>query len=167
MKAFVRACDRTSRLFGALSMLLIASSVLVVTHMVLVRYVLGRSTIWQTEFVVYAIIASTFLGAPYVLLLRGHVGVDLLPEMLPAGPARAMKMFASVVSLLFCGAVAYSSAHYWYEAYSRGWTTESVWGIPLWIPLLPLPVGMAMVCVQYVAEMMKPREPAATVEAAR
>lgn len=141
-------------------MLLIASSVLVVTHMVFVRYVLGHSTIWQTEFVVYAIIASTFLGAPYVLLLRGHVGVDLLPNMLPAGLARAVKTFASLVSLLFCAAVAYSSAHYWYEAFSKGWTTDTVWAIPLWIPLLPLPVGMTMVCIQYLAETLKPQKPA-------
>ena len=78
MKRFVSIVETLSRLCGLSSMLLIAASTLVVSQMVFMRYFLGASTVWQTEFVVYAMIASTFIGAPYVLLLKGHVSVDLL-----------------------------------------------------------------------------------------
>ena len=155
MQSFIRASDTVSRYCGAASMLLLAAAVLVVSQMVFVRYVLGHSTVWQTEFVIYATIAATFIGAPYVLLLRGHVGVDLLPNMLRGAPARALKIIAAVISLGFCALVAYSAGHFWYEAFSRGWRTETVWAIPLWIPLLPLPAGMIMTCIQYIAELMK------------
>lgn len=140
-------------------MALLAAAVIVVSEMVFVRYMLGHSTIWQTEFVVYSIIASTFIGAPYVLLLRGHVGVDLLPNALARRPARLLNIVASLIALGFCALVAWTSGHFWYEAFSRGWTTETVWKIPLWIPLLPLPLGMIMTCLQYVVQMVKPIEP--------
>ena len=100
-------------------MILLAAAVLVVCEMIFMRYVLRASTIWQTEFVVYSLMAATFLGSPYVLLYRGHVGVDLLPNM--AGP--------------------------------RGrFLLELIGGI---ISLLPLPVGAALLCLQYIAELMK------------
>lgn len=166
MQSFIRASDTISRYCGAASMLLLAAAVVVVSQMVFVRYVLGHSTIWQTEFVIYSIVAATFIGAPYVLLLRGHVGVDLLPNALRRGPARVLKIVASLIALGFCALVAYSSGHFWYEAFSKGWRTETVWAIPLWIPLLPLPVGMAMTCIQYAAELMRPSVPQAAGGAA-
>ena len=36
-----------------------------------------------------------------------------------------------------------------------GWPTDTVWKLPLWIPLLPLPLGIGLLCLQYVAEMIK------------
>ena len=47
--------------------------------MVFIRYVLNDNTIWQTDFVTYSLVAATFIGAPYVLLTKGHVNVDVLP----------------------------------------------------------------------------------------
>jgi TRAP-type C4-dicarboxylate transport system permease small subunit len=158
MNSFIRASDALSRLCGAIAMIMLGASVAVVSHMVFVRYVLGHSTIWQTEFVIYAVIASTFIGAPYVLLHKGHVGVDLLPNMLGGAPGRMLRLVATVIAFGFCAVIAYSSGHFWWEAFSKGWKTETVWAIPLWIPLLPLPVGMAMVCVQYLAESLKPSD---------
>jgi TRAP-type C4-dicarboxylate transport system permease small subunit len=48
---------------------------LVTCQQVFMRYVLNASTVWQTEFVTYSIVAATFLGSPYVLMRRGHVNV--------------------------------------------------------------------------------------------
>jgi len=155
MKRFVSAIEAASRLCGMASMLLIAASTLVVSHMVFMRYFLGASTIWQTEFVVYAMIASTFIGAPYVLMLKGHVSVDLLPNLLGGHAKRLMDVLAAVLSLAFCGLLAWSGWHYFYEALSKGWTTDTVWALPLWIPLLPLPLGIIILCLQYVAEIYK------------
>jgi TRAP-type C4-dicarboxylate transport system permease small subunit len=33
-----------------------------------------------------------------------------------------------------------------------------VWRLPLWIPLLPLPLGILLLCLQYVAELWKLKE---------
>ncbi|KGF70923.1 hypothetical protein LL06_02250 [Hoeflea sp. BAL378] len=155
MNRFVSMVEALSRLCGLTSMLLIAASTLVVSQMVFMRYFLGASTIWQTEFVVYAMIASTFIGAPYVLMLRGHVSVDLLPNMLGGNGKRILDVLAATLSLMFCGLLGWSGWHYFYEALSRGWTTDTVWALPLWIPLLPLPLGIIILCLQYVVEIHK------------
>lgn len=155
MKRFVSTVDVLSRLCGLAAMLLIAASTLVVSHMVFVRYFLGASTVWQTEFVVYAMIASTFIGAPYVLLLKGHVSVDLLPNLIGGTGKRLLDVIAALFSLMFCGLLGWSGWHYFYEALSKNWTTDTVWALPLWIPLLPLPLGVAILCLQYVAEIYK------------
>ncbi|MBU1210011.1 MAG: TRAP transporter small permease [Alphaproteobacteria bacterium] len=136
-------------------MLLLAAAVLVVCQMIFIRYALNSSTVWQTEFVIYSIMASTFIGSPYVLLHRGHVGVDLVPTML-GGPGRfILEMIGGIISLAFCIVLAYSGWIYFHEAWEGGWTTDTVWALPLWIPLLPLPLGIGMLCVQYVAELIK------------
>ena len=153
MAVLARVISNLSRLCGAIAMLLLASSVLVVCHMVVVRYILGWSTVWQTEFSVYAVVASTFIGSPYVLLQRGHVGIDLLPNA--AGPLGKyiLELIAGLVSLAFCAVLAWSGWHHFQEAWSGSWTTESVWALPLWIPLLPLPLGIGILCLQYVVEL--------------
>ncbi len=155
MDFVLRGIDRFSQLLGVIAMVLLAAAVLVVCQMIFVRYVLNGSTIWQTEFVIYSIMASTFLGSSYVLLHRGHVGVDLLPTMLGGTGRFVLEMIGGLVSLAFCAALAYSGWIYFHEAWEGGWRTDTVWSLPLWIPLLPLPLGIGALCLQYVAELIK------------
>lgn len=155
MNSFVRIVDRVSQTLGVVAMLLLAAAVLVVCQMILIRYVFNASTVWQTEFTVYAIVAATFLGSPYVLLHRGHVGVDLVPSMLEGRARFALELTGGLISLAFCAVLAYSGWIYFHEAWEGGWKTDTVWAPPLWIPLLPLPLGIGWLCVQYVAELVK------------
>lgn len=155
MHKFVRLSDQVSRLFGVLAMLLMAAAVLVVCEMVFMRYVLGASTVWQSEFVVYALVASTFIGSPYVLLHKGHVSVDFVPNMLRGKTRLALDTVAAILSLLFCAVLAWSGWTYFHEAFAKNWTTDTVWALPLWIPLMPLPLGIGMLCLQYIAELWK------------
>lgn len=159
MSAYVRAVSLLSRAAGAFALLLMAAAVLVVNEMVFMRYVLKASTVWQTEFVIYALVAATFLGSPFVLMEKGHVNVDILIDA--AGPrgGTALQAIAGLIGLAFCALLAWSGWLYFHEAWAGGWTTETVWAPPLWIPLLPLPAGIGLLCLQYVAELIKLREP--------
>lgn len=153
----VRGIDLASRAAGVVATLLLASAVLVVCQMIFIRYVLKASTIWQTEFVIYAIVAATLIGSPYVLLHRGHVRVDLLPNALGGRWRMALDTVAGLLSILFCALLGWAGWHFFHEALSRGWKTETVWAIPLWIPLLPLPLGIGLLCLQYLAELLRRR----------
>ncbi|MEJ2621838.1 MAG: TRAP transporter small permease subunit, partial [Candidatus Thiodiazotropha sp.] len=79
MEMFLRFVVGLSKLLGYVAAVLLVISVLIVCQMVFNRFVLNLPTSWQTEFVTYALLASTFLGAPWVLLTRGHVNVELIP----------------------------------------------------------------------------------------
>ena len=79
MELFTRIVRWLSVAFGLFAAALTAAAVVIVCQMVFVRYVLNETTIWQTDFVTYSLVAATFFGSPYVLLTKGHVNVDVLP----------------------------------------------------------------------------------------
>ena len=153
MESLARWVRRLSNLFGVLAAICLAAACLVVCQMVFVRYVLGASTIWQTEFVLYAVVA-TLIGSPYVLATRGHVNVDLLSHYLGPAGRRIAHLLASVLGILFCIVVAWSGWRYFHEAWTEGWVTESVWAPPLWIVLLPLPLGIGLLTLQYAVDIL-------------
>jgi TRAP-type C4-dicarboxylate transport system permease small subunit len=155
MRSFIAAVSAVSRLLALIAGVLLVSAILSVTHMVFVRYVLVQSTVWQTEYTIYSIVAATFLGAPWVLIERGHVNVDLLQMASGPGLRLVLQMLSAIASMVFVGLLAYAAWYHFEEAWVNGWTTESVWAIPLWIPVLPMLIGMVWLLVQYVAEMMR------------
>ncbi len=150
---FCAAARRLSQTAGVLAALMIAASVLIVCQMIFVRFVLNESTIWQTELVVYLMIGATLLGLPYVQLLRGHVNVDLLPHYLGPRGKLAMALLASVLSLAFCGIIGWTSISWWHEAYVNNWRGETVWAPRLWIPWAAMPLGIGLLCLQYLADI--------------
>lgn len=153
MPLAIRLIRGLSRICGVVAVVLIAVSIVIVCHMVFVRAVLGHSVTWQTEFVTFSLVAATFIGAPYVLLTRGHVNVELLPLYLGRRARLILALVASAAALLFCLAVLWHAAAWWWEAYVNGWTTSSVARLSLWIPYLSLPVGMAILALQYMADI--------------
>ncbi|MFS4436674.1 TRAP transporter small permease [Paracoccaceae bacterium GXU_MW_L88] len=153
MRGFLRFLDMLARISGVLAMLLLVAAVVVVTQMVVVRYFLGASTVWQTEFVIYATTAAMMLGSPYVLALKGHVGVDLLVEASGPGMRRVLAVISTLASIGFVGAMAWSGAHFLFEAATRGWTTDTIWALPLWIPFWPIPFAMGLMLLQLLAQL--------------
>jgi TRAP-type C4-dicarboxylate transport system permease small subunit len=154
LEVFIVTVRRLSQLCGILSALTLAAAVLVVCQMVVLRYLLNQSTVWQTEFAVYGIVGATLIGSPYVLLRRGHVNVDLLPLYLPHRGRLALAYLASGLALLFCLALTYSGAELWLDAWHGNWKTASIWALPLWIAYAPIPVGIGLLCLQYLADIL-------------
>jgi TRAP-type C4-dicarboxylate transport system permease small subunit len=155
MDNFIRGVTAISRACGIFAAGLIAASVIVVCEMVIVRYVLGMNTIWQTDFVTYSLIGATFIGAPYLLLSRGHVNVDVLPLYLgPKGRYR-LALASMLMALAFCATMAFLTAQFWHEAWSNNWRSDSMWRARLWIPYAVMPIGMGLVSLQYIVEIIK------------
>jgi TRAP-type C4-dicarboxylate transport system permease small subunit len=151
---FIGAVAALSRLGGAAAVALLLAAVVVICQMVFVRYVLKGSAIWQHEFVTFSLIGATFIGAPYVLLTHGHVNVDLLPVYLGARGRFALALLAALISLAFCIILAWYGSAFWYQAYVEDWHAQTVWRPPLWVPYLAVPLGMALLALQYVADIL-------------
>jgi len=154
LELFITTVRRLSQFCGILSALTLAAGVLVVCQMVAMRYLLDQSTVWQTEFTVYSIVGATLIGSPYVLLRRGHVNVDLLPLYLPHRARLVLAYLASILALAFCVALTYSGAELWLDAWHGNWKTSSVWQLPLWIAYAPIPLGIGLLCLQYLADIL-------------
>ena len=151
--AWVRAVHAASRAFGVAAAGLILLSIGVICQMVFVRAVLGQSSIWQTEFVTFSLVAATFVGAPYILLTHGHVAVDVVPLLVGTPARRRLHFWGSAVALAFCLLFLYAAVPWWWEAFHAGHTTPSIWRARLWIPYLSVPVGLALLSLQFAAEI--------------
>lgn len=154
MSLFIEAVRRLSQLCGLVSAALLLAAVTVVCQLVVVRYALGQSAVWQHEFVTYSLVGATLIGSPYVLLTRGHVNVDLLPHYLGPRGRLALALFASGLSLAFCLTIAATGFIWWHEAWANGWRGETVWAPRLWIPYLAMPVGIGLLSLQYLADIL-------------
>jgi TRAP-type C4-dicarboxylate transport system permease small subunit len=154
LDAFIRAVRLLSRITGVAAAFLIALGVLVICDMVIERYGLNRTTIWQIDVVTYSIVAATFVGSPYVLLHRGHVNVDILP--MHSGPRFRywLALFTMGLSFAFCAVLFVLTTQYWHQAFVENWRSDTVWRSRLWIPLLSMPVGTGLLSLQYVAEIL-------------
>ena len=153
MNTFIRFVAMLSRLCGLVAGSMLVISVLVVCQMVVLRYVLVESSIWQTEFVTYLLLSATFIGAPYLLLTKGHVNVDLVPLYLGHKARFALALVASTLSLLFCVLITWLGFEFWLEAWSNQWHSDSMWEVRLWIPYMAMPIGFGVLSLQYVADL--------------
>ncbi len=168
MDFFVRGIRRVSQLCGIVAAALIGLGVLVVCEMVFVRYLLNQNTIWQTDFVTWSLVAATFVGSPYVLLTRGHVNVDLLPHHLGPRGRWWLALASIVMSLAFCLVLTVLTARFWLEAWDNRWVSDTMWRARLWIPYSSMPIGLAILCLQYIADLyclVSGREPPFGIEA--
>lgn len=151
---YIRFTERLSIFLGMIAAVLLVVAVVIVCQMVFLRFVLDESTSWQTEFVSYTLIASTFLGSPYVLLKRGHVFVELVPMMLAERARFFLALFAYSISALFCFALAYLSFEFWHEAWVEDWNSDTMWEPKLWKAYLSMPVGFIAISMQYVVDIL-------------
>ena len=170
VKAYIIGIGYVSRLFALIATLLLISSMLVVCQMILMRYVFALPTIWQTDYVVFSATVAMFLGAPYVLMKGGHVGVDVVEMLVSERPRAALKLVGCVLGLAFCLIMTVAGWIQFHDAWAGNWKHSSVWAPPLWVPLSSMPLSFALLSLQYVAEILllatTPRVPAEFGEAA-
>ena len=154
MDTFIRAVRLLSVACGIFAAALTAAAVVVVCQMVFIRYVLNDNTIWQTDFVTFSLVAATFIGAPYVLLTKGHVNVDVLP--IYSGPRARwwLALIAISLSLAFALVMAILTFQFWHEAWENNWRSESMWRARLWIPYAAMPFGLGVLTLQYIVDLL-------------
>lgn len=151
---FLKIVAGMSTLAGWSAAAMIVFAVAITCQMIFIRFVLNGSTIWQTEAVVYLMVTATLIGLPYVQRLRGHVNVDLIPMMLPPRARFAMAITTSALSIAIIAIMLWYGYEFWHFAWQRGWRSDTVWGVRLWIPYLAIPVGFALLLLQMIADLV-------------
>jgi TRAP-type C4-dicarboxylate transport system permease small subunit len=155
MDAYIRVVAWLSRVAGVIAALLIGVGVIVICDMVIERYFLNRTTIWQIDVVTYCIVSATFVGSAYVLMTRGHVNVDVLPLHLGPRSRYWLALFTILIAMAFCVVLFVLCTLYWYEAWSKDWHSDTVWRARLWIPYLAMPIGLGLLVLQYFSELIR------------
>lgn len=144
-----------SKVLGYLGALAVLASTGILSYEVVLRYLFNRPSIWEIEASVFLLIFAGFIGAAFGLQKKSHISIDLVTIRLGEKARLVVSFITSILCLLFCIAIVYNAWPMWWEAYDLEWYSESLWGPPLWIPYLFLPVGFSVLCLQYVVEIVR------------
>lgn len=153
LHSLVRGVNHLSRFCGMLAAALIFLSILLVCHMVLLRYVFSASTTWQTDIVTFGLVGATMLGCPYLLHKGAHVNVDLLITNLSKQAQDRLKVVSNFAVMLFGLSLFVTGLELTHMAWSGGWVTETVAEIPLWIAYIAMPIGFGLLALQAISEI--------------
>lgn len=151
---FSRIVEKASQATGMLGALAILGAALVVTEGVMVRKVLGQSTIWQIEFSVFLLMYACFVGAALAQKRKSHLNVDLVVIHLSPKAREVVLLVAAMISCLLCLVLAVYSWPMWWQAVAANEHSESLWGPALWIPYIFLPLGMTLLFLQYLVQIV-------------
>lgn len=151
-RAAASPLDWLDRILVCAAAIAALAGALVLSESVIVRYFLRQSTEWQDETTVFLLVGATFLSAPWVQAVRGHVAIEALAELLPASINRWRVAFVDFASSMFCAFFAWKSWSLFDEAWVEGQTTSSSWGPPLWIPYAAMAAGMSLLTIRLLAQ---------------
>lgn len=125
-----------------------------VTLAVVLRYVFNRPIGWSEEISTYLMVWAAFLGAAYTLKEDAHIGVDLLLSRLPERLKNPFLLFHCVVGLIFCSLLFWKGVEL--VAFSLRLNNRSIAiDFPLFIPQLAVPVGSAILLLQFISRALK------------
>ena len=139
-----------THLTGWIAALSLVAAAMIVTEGVIVRKVLGISTIWQIEASVYLLIFTVFSGAAFVQKNEHHLNVDLVVIHLSPKTREVTLIIVSIISCMIAAVLAWYAWPMWWETVVNNEHSESLWGPPLWVPYFFLPLGMTLLFLQYI-----------------
>jgi TRAP-type C4-dicarboxylate transport system permease small subunit len=149
----VRALDALDGVLVSVCALATIAAGLVLTYSIAVRYVLHSSTDWQDEMAVFLLVGATFLSAPYVQSMRGHIAIEAIEGFLSEPVKRVREIVSDVICLLFCAFFAWQSWLLLFEAIEDGRVTDSAWAPPLWIPYSMMTAGMSLLTLRLLLQV--------------
>jgi TRAP-type C4-dicarboxylate transport system permease small subunit len=102
---------------------------------------------------VFLLVGATFLSAPYVQSMRGHIAIEAIEGFLPERIKRARAIISDIICFLFCAFFAWQSWLLLLEAIDDGRVTDSAWAPPLWIPYSMMTAGMSLLTLRLVVQL--------------
>jgi C4-dicarboxylate transporter DctQ subunit len=152
LEAVVIVLSKVTGLIGAIFLL---AAALVTTEGVLVRKILGWSTTWQIELSVFLLMYACFVGAAYAQMGEHHLNIDLLIIYLPPRIRDTLLVITGILSCVICVVIAWYAWPMWWDAVLLNEHSESLWGPPMWIPYLFLPLGLTLLFLQSVVQLRR------------
>jgi TRAP-type C4-dicarboxylate transport system permease small subunit len=96
------------------------------------------------------LIFTVFVGASFVQKNEHHLNVDLVIIHLSPRTREITLIVVSIISCILTAILAWYAWPMWWETVVQNEHSESLWGPPLWIPFLFLPLGMTLLFLQYI-----------------
>jgi len=141
-----------------LSSAIAAGSRLVIMTLLMLTQIVGR---WfdilvpsTADFSGFLLAAASFLALPYDLRSGSHIRVSLFLSFFPAQFRKAVELCVLVLVFGLVSYIAWSVTLMVIETWEFEELTQGYVAIPLWIPQLPLPVGLMLFALALFDELV-------------
>jgi len=155
IRAAVRAITALNRFLFHATVWLMAIVVPVMLFEVVCRYAFNAPTVWGMELAVMLFGPYFLLGGPYLLHLRGHVALDLVRQRLSDDWQRRLDLVNFPIVVVFCAILLYFSVTPALESWAYRETSFSAWNPPIWPVKAAVPVALALMLLQALAELAR------------
>jgi TRAP-type C4-dicarboxylate transport system permease small subunit len=148
----VPVLDRVMDLLAGAAGILLILIMLLVTYLVLMRYLLGQPPGWVVEICQYMIFALTFLGAPWLLRKGGHVAVDIVLAGLNQRANSVIGIFTSTVGMLTSFFLAWYGAGSTWQHFTEGIPVIEILRIPKALLLAFIPTSFLLLALEFLRQ---------------
>ena len=155
-----RAFGLFDRLINACAWLggaILAFALVVALVEVVSRYFFKSPIPGSVELTEYCLLWMTFLAAPWVLRCGGHVTIDLVVETLAPAVRRRLDVAMSGIGAVICAVYAWNTAASVIEFYERELIIRHLWEVPQYIPYIAIPVGTALLTIEFIRRALGQR----------
>ncbi|MEO6032671.1 MAG: TRAP transporter small permease [Burkholderiaceae bacterium] len=122
---------------------------LATTWDVLLRSLAGGTINGLAEMVEYALFGATFLAAPWLLRVNGHVQVDFLVTALPPRVGAAIRRFGDAIGLAVCVVLLVYAVRVAWRALEAGNIVLKTMIFPEWWLYAVIAVSMALLALEF------------------
>lgn len=148
----VPVLDRMMDLLAGAAGVLLVLIMLLVTYLVLMRYLLGQPPGWVVEICQYLIFVLTFLGAPWLLKKRGHVAVDIVLSVLNQRANSLIAVFTSAVGMLISFFLAWYAAASTWQHFVEDIPVIEILRIPKALLLAFIPISFFLLALEFLRQ---------------
>ena len=148
--------DRIVDYLAALAGLVLCALIVLVSVDVAARNFRLFAIPWSLEIAQISLYFMTFLAAPWVLKVGGHIAVDLLVQTLSKPRARAVGRLTNAIGAAVCGVLFYYSVRVFLDFAIDGQTVHGAMIYPRWLVYIPAPITFFLMFVIFARWVVDP-----------
>jgi|SRR5699024_5197916 len=118
-------------------------------YAIFMRYVVGMSFSWATEFYTMFLVWAIFIGFSTALRDDKHIAIDILYDRVGANVQKIFELIALIFGSAFSIFFIWAGVEVVISAYNQGSTTIDA-GFPIWINYLILPISGVLLLIRLI-----------------
>lgn len=146
--------DRVSSGAAFIAGLAVLAMTVMVSFDVLMRYFLNQPQLFVDELASFLLVGIIFWGAAQTFQKGGHIRVDLITNRLSPKVRRVLRIITLAIGIIFLAIVACETVASSVIAY-RQERVSAVMIYPLWIPMLLIPIGLALMMLVMAVSLIR------------
>jgi TRAP-type C4-dicarboxylate transport system permease small subunit len=152
---FLSLIEKVSQFLGYISGGLVLFMMFSIGYDVIMRHIFHAATIWADEISGYLLVGIAFLGAAYTLTVEGHIRVQALTERLQIKTRQRLEFLTDLLSAGFLAVFTWQTCRLVKDSYVSVTIAPTLVRTPMYLPQLLLTIGLACLCLQLLAHIMK------------